>query len=203
MNFILRHLKRQRQQSDFWFKVKVYKNRRDVGFVSFLLCLLLLLSMFLAVEGNMVSGGRAKPPKMFIVKELTIIYNDMGEYEHFMFDTPTDVYPTPNDWKTINFATKHLHQLKWVDSSLLPYKTVAEIFKQLTADVIYVAGNITHDYVKTMVPNANIVDVCTVFDFKYPKTLPDSHCFRRHNPRHCSKAKAFYIKKTIGNLLKS
>lgn len=163
--------------------------------VHFNVCLLAFATMILSLEGYCLSATN------YIVKELTTIYDD--GYEHFLFDAPEGVYPTEQEWRTINFAAKYVNQLKYTDKSLLPYSMVHEIFKRLANynGIIYVAGNVTYDFVKSQIPLGNVIDVFKLYDFQYPKVLPSSDCFKMHNPRYCSKSKARYLKISLEKML--
>ena len=141
-------------------------------------------------------------PSGYIVKELTIIFND-DSYQHFHFNAPKDFYPTAKDLQTINYIRRHLNELYLSDDCLLPYTSIIDILNNLLSCKIYVAGNSTHKFIMTYLPLNNIIDICSEYNFKYPAELPPMDCFKQHKPRYCSLSKAKYIKSIIKDLLKT
>ena len=141
-------------------------------------------------------------PSGYIVKELTIIFND-DSYQHFHFNAPKDFFPTAKDLRTINYVRRHLNGLSLSNDCLLPYTSINDILNNLTSYTIYVAGNSAHKFIMNHLPLNNIIDICSEYDFKYPEELLPMGCFKQHNPRYCSLSKAKYIKSIIKELLKS
>ena len=147
--------------------------------------------MFLALEGFTL-------PSEYIIKELTVIIDD-DNYQHFHFASPPNFHPTFEELQTINFATKNVNGLYLSDDSLLPYSTINDILQKIAHHTIYVVGHSTYNFIKSKLPMTNIIDICVQYNFKYPKKLPKSNCFKSHNPRYCSLSKCIYIKKFIIN----
>ena len=147
--------------------------------------------MFLALEGFTLPSG-------YIIKELSVIFDD-DNFQHFQFKAPPNFYPTTEEQRTIKFSTKYLNQLYLTDDSLLPYSTINEILKNLSFHTIYVAGHSAYNFIKAKLPMTHVIDICIKNNFKYPKQLSKSNCFKDHNPRYCSLSKCEYIKKFMIN----
>ena len=148
--------------------------------------------LLLAMEGFNLSSG-------YIIKELTILFPD-DSYQHFQFNPPNDFHPTAAQWKTINYTQKHLNELTLYDNALLPYSTINDIMQKISSHTIFVAGNITQSVINEYLPLTKVIDICTEYNFSYPKELPPANCFKQHRPRYCSMAKATYVKNFMNSL---
>jgi hypothetical protein len=141
--------------------------------------------MIVTLEGFTLPSG-------YLVKELTILYTN-NDYQHFHFKSPEDFAPTGSELRTIKYATSYLHQLPLYDRNPLPYSMLATIVTSLRDDTIVVAGSAAFNLIRDFLPFSRIIDICESYNFKYPPALPPTHCFRNHQPRHCSLAKGQFI----------
>ena len=148
-------------------------------------------SVFIAIEGFNLKQG-------YVIKELSIIYCD-ATYQHYQFKTPENFTPTAADRVTINHTKTYLNGFSIEDDFYLPNDLHTTILKEFVNFKIYVAGDITNNFIANILPESGIIDVCSLIDFRYPTELPDPHCFRNHLARYCSLAKARYIKDSIVN----
>ena len=132
-------------------------------------------------------------PSRYIIRECTIIYSN-GEFDHYRFAAPPDYQPSAEDMKAIQFTSNYLTRLPFIDNSLLPYDCVLTILQKLSNMTLYCAGNQAYHLLKNNLPLTKIVNASSRFGFSYPAVLPSANCGRRHNPRYCSLAKAFYLR---------
>ena len=139
------------------------------------------MSCVIALEGFQVSHR-------FVIKELTILF-ESNSYQHFQFNSPTDLIIGNRDWNTIRW-----HQNKCglilQDDRFLPYEIIGYILGQVANSRIYCAGNHAKSVLSSHLPTADIVDICKEWNFKYPLILQDSPLFSPHNSRYCSLSKA-------------
>ena len=142
--------------------------------------------LILTIEGFNLSSG-------YIIKELTIMYQD-DSYQHFQFSPPKDFQPTDAQEKTIYYTQRYLNELALSDNALLPYSTINDIMQKISTYTIFVAGYTTYKVIKEYLPLVKIINVCSEYNFSYPKELPPTNCFKQHRPRYCSMAKATYVK---------
>ena len=134
-----------------------------------------------AVEGYYVSG-------QYIAKELTILF-DEGNYQHFMFNRPNNLVLTDKDEQTVEYTQK-LNGLRFADDSFLPYNVIEGILSYIQNYYIQTAGFHSKRFLKSYLPNTEVVDLCDAFNFKYPPNLQAAPCFVQHPPRYCSLSKA-------------
>ena len=145
------------------------------------------MDVYIGLDGYMMPSG-------FVTKELTIMFPN-SEYNHFLFQPPTERYLTELDKRTIRFASHRLNSLAWFDGDV-PYGQLDLILTKLRDYKIYTFSDIAVETLQRALPTSVIINVQEM-GFKMPKTLPDSHCGRMHNFRYCSKAKVCEIKKFI------
>ena len=146
-------------------------------------------SVFIAIEGFNLKQG-------YLVKELSIVYCD-NTYQHYQFKTPENFTPSAADEKIIHYAESYLNGFSIEDDFYLSNDLHTTILKEFVNFKIYVAGDITKKVIANILPETDIIDVCSLIDFRYPTELPDPYCFRNHRARYCSLAKARYVKGAI------
>ncbi len=147
--------------------------------------------MILALEGFTLPSG-------YLVKELSVC---LENYEiHFYFKAPTNFEPSAKDLQTIRYASKHVNHLTLHDDNVLPYEALDVILQSLASKTIYVAGNSAYQFVAAKLPTTLVFDISSVYNFKYPKELPDTTCAKRHGSRYCSLAKCLCIKQFMEKL---
>ena len=146
-------------------------------------------SVFIAIEGFNLKQG-------YIIKELSIVYPD-DSHQHYQFKTPENFTPSVADKITIKYSENYLNGFSIEDNFYLPNDLHLTILNEFANFKIYVAGEITQRFISTILPETNIVDVCSLMDFQYPTELPDPHCFQIHHARYCSLAKARYIQQSL------
>lgn len=150
--------------------------------------------MIISIEGYRLPSG-------FIVREMSVIF-DNGNFQHFEFKCPTGYYPTMQDQDTIKYTTRYLNEIHYYDDGLLPYSVVDDILRSLANQTIYVGGHSTFNFITAKLPLTRVIDICKTFEFRYPKILlPSSKCFRQHNNRYCSAAKAEYVQGFLKTLI--
>lgn len=130
-------------------------------------------------------------PFRFIPKEMTIMFTN-DEFNHYLFQPPTDLYLSDNDTRTIRYTTRHLNGLSWHDGDVsLEY--LPQILSKYRDCWIYTFSDISCKVLEEILPTSVIVNVQDL-GFNMPKSLPDPLCNRVHRPRFCSKAKAIAIR---------
>ena len=120
-----------------------------------------------------------------------------GEIQNFHFKTPLNFQPTQMELRTIRFAKKRLNQLSLHDGNILPYHTIDNILQNIASNTLYVAGNAAYNFVTSKLPTTLVLDICRIYDFKYPSELSNTNCVKRHRARYCSYAKCLYIKEYL------
>ena len=145
-------------------------------------------SVFVAIEGFNLKQG-------YVIKELSIVHPD-DTFQHYQFKTPENFIPSAVERKTINYTKNYLNGFSVEDECYLPNNLHSTILNEFKNFKIYVAGEITTRFLLHILPEASIINVCSVINIQYPKELPDPHCFRTHRHRYCSLAKARCIKAT-------
>ncbi len=145
-----------------------------------------LCVMILTLEGFTLPSG-------YLIKELTVCM-DNGEMQHFHFEAPPNFYPSEMELRTIRFANKHLNQLSLHEGNLLPYSTIDDILQKMASNTVYVAGSAAFNLVSSKLPSTLVLDVCSLYNFKYPNELPYTSCMKRHRARYCSFSKCLFIK---------
>ena len=137
------------------------------------------MTCVVAIEGFQVS-------QQFVVKELTILF-DSNRYQHFHFNSPSNLILSIRDQSTIRYNQNH-SGLKLIDDSYLPYEVIGYILSKIINLRIYTAGNQATSFLSSYLPKSEIIDLC--YNFKYPLILQESSCFIPHSPRYCSLSKA-------------
>ena len=145
-----------------------------------------MFTVYVGMEGFMVDGG-------FTVKEMTMLYEPGTEFDHFLFSPPVGALNAV-DQKTVNWTTRNLHRLHWTEG-LVPYETLHGILDSISNCIIVCHGHTTANYLAKMLPNALVQD--TSKKFKLPREIPMAGCGRCHGGRHCSLAKAKYIRENF------
>ena len=134
-------------------------------------------------------------PSGFIYKELTIIYTN-GEYSHYIFEKPDNIMLSPQDQKTVRYATRHLNSINYGDGDI-PYKQLGAILSKLEDCTIYTYSEIATKLIQKLLPTTVVINTQDL-GLKLSKQLPDPDCFRIHiNYRYCAKAKALSVKDFI------
>ena len=139
------------------------------------------MSCVVAIEGFRLSH-------QFVVKEMTILFEG-EDFQHFHFNCPADLIIPPRDWNTIRYMQK-LNGLDLIDDSYVPYEVVGYILSRICHLKIFTAGHYAMQFLTSKLPSTNVVDMCQAYNFKYPLTLEDSHCFIKHPSRYCTLSKA-------------
>ena len=148
------------------------------------------MSCIVSAEGFFVSGS-------YVVKELTIMF-ERYNYQHFLFDRPTDLVTNYHDYATIKY-TEQMNGLKLANDGYLPYDVIGYILDKIKALKIYTAGNQVTSAIKSYLPDAHIIDICQQYGFKYPNQLLPMNCFVDHPARYCSLSKARAIHSNLVN----
>ena len=148
--------------------------------------------VIVAVEGFQTENGG------LILRELTIIFSD-GSEQHFQFKNPDNFLLNESEMKTAKFCQKHLNGFSPTNDEhcCLPYAVYPKILERIRNCRIYCAGDQTRRFFTVNLPNAHVVDACSVFDFHYPKELENPRCFKLHRYRFCALAKARYLAQTL------
>ena len=146
------------------------------------------MSCIATVEGFFVSGE-------YVAKELTILFS-VTDYQHFMFDCPVSLILSPRDQCTTRYA-QNLNGLVLSDNCFLPYNIIGYILSKIQNYRIYTAGNQAKGLLTSYLPKTEVIDICQMYNFKYPLDLQDTPCFVRHPSRYCSLSKAFTLKTAI------
>lgn len=145
------------------------------------------MEAYIGVDGYTLPSG-------FVTKELTAMFPN-SEYNHFLFQPPTEKYLSEPDKRTIRFASHHLNNLAWFDGDT-PYGQLDYILTKLRDYKIYTYSDIALITLQRALPTSVIINIQEM-GFKMPKILNNADCGRTHNHRYCSKAKAIEIKKFV------
>lgn len=149
------------------------------------------MSCAVALEGFYISGR-------YIAKELTILF-EPDNYQHFMFNNPDNLTYSGNDYSTVKY-TQRLNGLSPANDCFLPYSIIGLILDKIQNYRIHTAGNQSKDFLSSYLPHSEVIDICQLYNFKYPLHLPPAPCFRQHPSRYCSLAKAIAIKSTADEI---
>ena len=144
-----------------------------------------------AVEGFTLQNG-------LVLRELTLIFPD-GSEQHFHFKNPEHLYLTEVDAKTVKFSERYLNgfSAKHDGNSCLSNSIYPKILEEIEGSRIYCAGESTRQFLTRHLPYSTVIDVYSIFDFKYPAELDNPHCFKLHRYRYCSLAKARFLKQRL------
>ena len=145
------------------------------------------MELYIAAEGFTLPSG-------FVLKELTIIFQNR-EYKHFMFKNPDNFYPTRKDLETIRYTTKHKNQLSFTEGDV-PYNLINDILAPYKDYKLYTYSGVFCSFLQKRLPTTTVLNIQS-FGHYLPLKLPKPTCFRNHNPRYCSLAKALKILKVV------
>ena len=133
-------------------------------------------------------------PCRFILKELCIIFPN-GEYNHYLFKSPSHITLTATDERTVRWATKCLNKLSYDDGDLSIEQLGAILYK-LKDFTIYTYTSLVEKLIQNFLPTTVVINAQDM-EYHLPKILPNPNCFRNHSYRYCAKAKAIAIKNFI------
>ena len=141
-----------------------------------------------ATEGFSTQNGG------FILRELTLIFPNEQE-QHFQFKNPDTMYLNPDEMNMAKFSQRNLNGFSPTDneSCCLPTAVYPKILEEIQHCRIYCAGEIERCFFARNLPDTEVIDVYSLFDFKYPAQLDNPGCFKLHRYRYCSLAKARYL----------
>ena len=145
------------------------------------------MPVFIGIEGYTL-------PSCFILKELCVMYPN-NDYDHYLFKRPS-VDLTEVDHRTIRYATEKLNELCYSDG-FVTYNQIGDALDPVKDDIIFTYSDVAVCVLRKYLPTTVIINIQSK-DFKMPKTLPESGCFRKHCQRYCAKAKAIEVKKFMG-----
>ena len=145
------------------------------------------MPVFIGIEGYTLPSG-------FILKELCVMYPN-NDYDHYLFKRPS-VDLTEVDQRTIRYATEKLNELFYSDG-FVTYNQIGDTLDPVKDDIIFTYSDVAVCVLQKYLPTTVIINIQSK-DFKMPKTLPESGCFRKHCQRYCAKAKAIEVKKFMG-----
>ena len=150
--------------------------------------------LLVTVEGTNLSSR-------FIPNELTIIDLRGFTLRHFFINPPPGLRLSPSERTTEWFTRTKLggRGIRRYDN--LPAIRASEavnILECLRGRTIYTVGSTSQLFLSTFLPEADVVDVQTLISLTYPTSLPPAGCGEHHaNPRHCTLAKAHYVRKAM------
>ena len=142
-----------------------------------------------AVEGFSTQNGG------LILRELTLIFPN-GQEQHFQFKNPETMCLNSEEMKTAKFTQRHLNGFSPTsnESCCLPAAVYPKILEEIQHCRIYCAGESARYFFTQNLPDTHIVDVYSLFDFRYPVEFSENpNCFKLHRYRYCSLAKARYL----------
>ena len=142
-----------------------------------------------AIEGfPTLNGG-------YILRELTLIFPNEQE-QHFQFKNPETMCLNEDEMKTAKFCQRHLNGFSPTndESCCLPAAVYPKILDEIKHCRIYCAGECTRYFFARHLPDTQVIDVYSLFDFRYPSEFSvNPNCFKLHRYRYCTLAKARYI----------
>lgn len=145
------------------------------------------MELYIAGEGFTLPSG-------FVLKEMTILFSNR-EYKHFIFKKPENIILTAKDKRTIRYTTSYFNNLSFTEGDI-PYNIIDDILSPYKNYTIYTYSNIFTSFLKKRLPTSVVINIQTL-GFNLPKNLPKPNCFKNHNPRYCSLAKALNIRKVV------
>ena len=146
------------------------------------------MAAYVGLEGYNTKSG-------YIHKELCIFYEEVDDYDHFIFKKP-EFELSRKDMASVRFVSCKLNGLKFNDGSV-PYDEIKEILKKIGNRQIYTFGDIAVETLKKYIPNAPKIKNIQELGFEMPLEIPFQYCFRKHRPRYCAKAKAREVREFI------
>ena len=132
-------------------------------------------------------------PGQFVLKEMCLIYPN-EEYNHYLFKKP-DGFLSNLAMKTVRYTTENLNNLSYEDGDI-PYTLIPEILEKVKDLRIFTYSDIAMRFLQMHLPTTSIENI-QHRGYKMPATLPNTKCFRLHNPRYCARAKALAVKKFL------
>ena len=147
------------------------------------------MDVYIGTEGFTLPSG-------FIAKEMTICHSNR-EYRHLFFKPPYDYTPTEQDLHTIRYTSIKLNQLSFTDGDT-PYECISIILDRYKDCTIYCYGTSSANLLQSYLKTTTIINIQDR-GFKLPSVLPKPNCFKNHNPRYCSFAKALKIRQIVEN----
>ena len=146
------------------------------------------MNVYVGVEGYTLPSG-------FILKELVIMFPNT-EYSHYIFEKPNDIVLSPQDAKTVRYATRNLNSLNYEDGDI-SYNQLGTILDKLKDFTIYTYSLIASNLIQKFLPTTVVINSQNLGQ-KLPKHLPNPNCFRLHqNYRYCAKAKSYAVRNFI------
>ena len=133
-----------------------------------------------------------------VIRELTLIFPD-GLEQHFIFCNPENFVLSETDRKTVKFTERYLNGFSASDNKniCLPHSIYPKILEKIQNCRIYCAGETAHRFFARHLPYSPVIDVYSLFDFKYPNELENPRCFKLHRYRYCSLAKARFLRQRL------
>ena len=141
-----------------------------------------------AVEGfPTLNGG-------LILRELTLIFPN-GQEQHFQFKNPETMCLDRDEMETAKFCQRYLNGFSpdHNETCCLPAAVYPRILEEIEHCRIYCAGETARFFFARHLPNSHIVDVYSLFDFRYPTEFSNPNCFKHHRYRYCTLAKARFL----------
>lgn len=141
------------------------------------------------VEGFPTQNGGLIP------RELTLIFPD-GEEQHFHFKNPETMCLNETEMVLAKFCQRHLNGFSPTNNGTccLPAAVYPKILEEIENCRIYCAGETARLFFARHLPNSHIVDVYSLFDFKYPTQISENpNCFKLHRYRYCTLAKTRFL----------
>ena len=134
-------------------------------------------------------------PSGFIPKELTVLFSNQ-EFNHYLFKPPIDRHLTEVDKRTIRYTVRCLSGISYHDGDVA-VEYLQQILSRYCDYTIYTYSDVAYKLLQEMLPTTVIINIQET-GFIMPKMLPDTGCSRiHHNPRYCSKSKAFAVQRYL------
>ena len=131
-----------------------------------------------------------------ILRELTLIFPN-GQEQHFHFKNPETMCLNEVEMAAAKFCQRHQNGFSPTDneSCCLPAAVYPKVLEEIKHCRIYCAGESKRNFFARHLPDAHIVDVCTILDFCYPANLAGyPNCtFKLHRNRFCTLSKGRYL----------
>ena len=131
----------------------------------------------------------------YILRELTLVFPNKDE-QHFHFKNPEAMCLNDDEMKSAKFCERNLNGFSPTndESCCLPATVYPKILEGIKKCRIYCAGVTAHDFFARHLQDSHIVDVYTLFDFRFPNNFPlNPNCFKHHRYGYCTLAKARYL----------
>ena len=141
------------------------------------------------VEGFPTQNGGLIP------RELTLIFPD-GQEQHFHFKNPETMCLNETAMVLAKFCQRYLNGFSPTNNGTccLPAAVYPKILEEIENCRIYCAGETARHFFARHLPNSHIVDVYSLFDFRYPTQMTENpNCFKLHRYRYCTLAKTRFL----------